>query len=99
MLETYAFLEKQGVAVTFVRPGRDGRLGVADFEKAFRPETRLVSCMAVNNETGVVQPVREIAALARARGIASHSDAVQALGKLPVSVNDLGADYPFVLGS
>ena len=93
ILDTFAWLEKQGVSVTYVKPGRDGRLAVQDFEKALKPETKLVSCMAVNNETGVVQPAREIAALAKARGIASHTDAVQALGKLPVSLADLGADY------
>ncbi len=91
--DTYAFLEKQGVAVSWVRPGRDGRVKAEDFEREMRPETRLVSCMAVNNETGVVQPAREIAALARSRGVACHTDAVQAAGKLPVSADAVGADY------
>jgi len=93
VMDTYAFLEKQGVAVDWILPGRDGRVKVDDFEKALGPGTKLASCMAVNNETGVIQPAAEIAALARSRGIASHVDAVQAAGKLPVSADSFGADY------
>lgn len=79
-------------AVTRVRPGPDGALDPAAVEQAFRPETALVTVMCANNETGVLQPVAEIARRARARGITVHSDAIQAVGKVPVSVRELGVD-------
>ena len=77
-------LAGEGFEVTAVRPGPDGRVSVADIEAALRPDTTLVSVMAANNETGVLQPVAEIGALCAARGIAFHVDAVQAAGKVPV---------------
>ena len=85
-------LEREGVEVSYVEPRRDGICDVADIERALRPETRLVSVMAANNEIGVLQPIAEIAALTRPRGILLHTDAAQAVGKVPIDVGALGID-------
>lgn len=91
--EPLASLEERGVAVTRVPVDADGRVAPVDFQAAFRPETSLASAIWANNETGVVQPVAELAAVARARGARFHVDATQALGKLPVDVRAVGADF------
>jgi cysteine desulfurase len=85
-------LEAEGWALTVVGVDGEGRVSPDDVERALRPDTVLVSVMLVNNETGVVQPVSEIARRARARGVAVHTDAVQGLGKIPVDVGALGVD-------
>ncbi len=92
VLETAAVLEAEGFAVTRVRPGTDGRVDPDAIEAAFRPDTILVALMLVNNETGAIQPVAEVAARCRARGVLVHADCVQALGKVPVDVEALGVD-------
>ena len=85
-------LTSQGCDVTVVPPGRDGIVRIDDLAMALRPTTCLVSVMLANNEIGTIQPVREVAALARERGILSHTDAVQAGGALPLDLRDLGVD-------
>ena len=85
-------LEREGIEVTRVGPRPDGLCDTADVERALRTHTRLVSVMAANNEIGVVQPVARIAELTRPRGIALHTDAAQAVGKVPVDVDELGVD-------
>lgn len=85
-------LEKQGVAVTLVGVGADGRVDPADVGRALRPDTALVSIMAANGEIGTVQPVREIGRLARERGVPFHVDGVHAAGRLPLAVDELGVD-------
>ena len=85
-------LEREGIEVTRVGPRPDGLCDAADVERALRTHTRLVSVMAANNEIGVVQPVARIAELTRPRGIALHTDAAQAVGKVPVDVDELGVD-------
>jgi len=92
VLEVTRDLESRGHSVTYVRPSREGVIAAAETIAALRDDTKVVSIMLVNNETGAVQPVREIAAACLARGIHVHCDAVQAAGKLPVAVNDLGVD-------
>ena len=77
---------------TFVRPTRDGVVRADEVIAAIRPETRLVTVMLANNETGVVQPVAEIGAAVRARGIHFHVDAVQAAGKIAIDVEALHCD-------
>jgi len=86
-------LEAAGWRVTRVAPDRCGRVEAAAVVAALEPDTALVSVMLANNETGVLQPVREIAAAVRPRGIPVHTDAVQALGRVPVVVADLGVDF------
>jgi cysteine desulfurase len=85
-------LEAEGFALTVVGVDGEGRVSPDDVARALRPDTILVSVMHVNNETGVVQPVAEIARLAKARGAVVHTDAVQAFGKIPVDVKALGVD-------
>jgi len=92
VLEVVRDLERDGHSVTYVRPSRDGVVSAAEVVAAIREETKVVSIMLANNETGTVQPVREIASACHARGIHVHCDAVQAAGKLPIAVNELGVD-------
>jgi cysteine desulfurase len=98
VLEGARRLERAGAEVTVV--GVDGQGGVDPraISAALRPQTRLVSLMLAQNEVGTVQPVAEIAAIARARGIPVHTDAAQAVGKIPVDVAALGVDFLTVAG-
>jgi cysteine desulfurase len=82
-----------GVEVTRVAPRRDGSVAAEAFRAAFRPNTRFAALQLVNNELGTIQPVAEVAAAARERGIALLCDAVQAAGKIEVRAGELGADY------
>jgi cysteine desulfurase len=77
---------------TLLPVNRDCLVDPDDLKKAIRPDTVLVSIMAVNNETGTIQPVKELAGICRERGVLFHTDAVQAFGKLPVNVDDWGVD-------
>ena len=79
-------LELEGFEVTRVAPGPDGRVAPQAIEAAIRPDTILVTVMAANNETGVIQPMAEIGAVCAAKGVAFHTDAVQAAGKVPIDV-------------
>lgn len=85
-------LEREGFEITYVAPSREGMIDPAVIEAAFKAGTILVSVMLANNEIGTIQPVREIADRARAIGIVTHTDAVQAFGKIDVSPQDLGVD-------
>lgn len=86
VLEPLKALEAQGFEVTYLPVGAEGRIDPAQLEAALRPDTGLVSIMYSNNETGVVQPVGEIGALCRSRGVLFHTDAVQAAGHIPIDV-------------
>ena len=86
VLETCEALEREGFSVTYLRPDEEGRICLADIERAVRPDTVLVSVMWANNEVGTVNPVAEIGAFLRERGILFHVDAVQAVGHLPIDV-------------
>ncbi|AXF24299.1 IscS subfamily cysteine desulfurase [Burkholderia pyrrocinia] len=92
VLDTCRELERQGFDVTYLDVREDGLLDLDALQQALRADTILVSVMLANNETGVIQPVAEIGALCRARGIVFHCDAVQAAGKIPVDVNVLNVD-------
>jgi cysteine desulfurase len=81
-------LEKRGGTVTFLGVDQDGNLDLAKFEAAIRPETALVSTMWANNETGVLFPVERIAEICRRKGVLFHTDAVQAVGKIPMRLRD-----------
>src|SRR6266702_267540 len=81
-------LEKRGCTVTFLGVDQDGNLDLAKFEAAIRPETALVSTMWANNETGVLFPVEKIAEVCRRKGVLFHTDAVQAVGKIPMRLRD-----------
>lgn len=84
------FLTKHGFELTVLPVNEVGCVRFEDVQKALRPTTILISVMLANNEIGTIQPVSEISRLARARGICVHTDAVQAVGKLPVDVQALG---------
>lgn len=90
--EAFRELERRGHEVTWVAPARSGEVPAAAVLEALRDDTRLVAVMMANNETGVVQPVAEIGAVTRARGIHFHVDAVQAAGKIPIGVDEIGCD-------
>jgi len=92
VLHTARALEKRGVRVTYVRVGPGGVVEPADIERALRPDTVLISVMHVNNELGTIQPLEEIGRIARTHDIYFHTDAVQAVGKVPVDVEKLGVD-------
>ncbi|HWN64772.1 MAG TPA: aminotransferase class V-fold PLP-dependent enzyme [Candidatus Binatus sp.] len=81
-------LTKRGCEVTFVGVDRDGNVDLAELEAVIRPETALVSMMWANNETGVLFPVDQIAEICRAKGVLFHTDAVQAVGKIPIRLRD-----------
>lgn len=92
VLRTAEYLAGRGHALTQIPVGADGRVRVDALARALRPDTRLVSVMLANNETGVLQPLDEISALCRSRGVLLHCDAVCAIGKVPVDVRGLGCD-------
>ena len=85
-------LAKCGREVTFVSVDDEGVVDPEDIRRALRPNTRLISVMMANNETGAIQPVEEIAAIAAGAGVQFHTDAVQAAGKLPLRVEKIGCN-------
>lgn len=88
-----AYLEKQGYQVTYLPVESDGSLDLHLLEQSIRPDTAIVSAMMANNETGVLFPIEEMAAICRSRGVLSHTDAVQVPGKLRLDVRQLGVDF------
>ncbi|WP_426751326.1 cysteine desulfurase family protein [Myxococcus sp. Y35] len=92
LLAAAAQLERDGADVVRVAPGPDGRVREADVLEALTPDTALCSLMWANNETGVLQPARDIARACRQRGVLFHTDAVQAAGKVPLSLREVDAD-------
>ncbi|TCT17773.1 cysteine desulfurase IscS [Bibersteinia trehalosi] len=92
VLDTCRQLEREGFEVTYLEPEADGIIDLAKFEAAIRPDTILVSVMHVNNEIGVIQPIKEIGAICRAKKIIFHVDATQSVGKVPVNVQELNVD-------
>jgi cysteine desulfurase len=85
-------LKQNGFSVTILRPDSEGTIHAAEVADAVRRDTFLASIMMVNNEIGTIQPLKEIGAILKPRGILFHSDAVQAFGKMPLSVQKLGVD-------
>lgn len=92
ILHTAQYLEKQGYAVTYLPVDELGRVDPQAVQAAIRPDTLLISVMAANNEIGTIQPIAQIGAIARAAGIPFHTDAVQAVGHIPVDVRDWQVD-------
>ncbi|KAF1075948.1 cysteine desulfurase NifS [Methanogenium sp. MK-MG] len=89
---TCEWLEKQGFSVTYLPVDRFGMVNPADVEAAITPETILITVMMANNEVGTIQPVAEIGAIAKKHGVLFHTDAVQAVGHIPVDVGELNID-------
>lgn len=92
VLDTCKDLERKGFEVTYLPAQGNGLIDLAELQKAIRPATILVSVMYVNNETGVIQPIKEIAKLAHEKGVLFMTDATQAVGKIEIDVNDLDVD-------
>ena len=92
VIETANYLERRGIKTHFIPVDSTGLIDRTALESAISPQTGLISVMYANNELGTIQPVREVAALANKNGIPFHTDAVQAFGKIDVSVDDLGVD-------
>jgi cysteine desulfurase len=92
VLDSCKVLEKRGHSITYLPVGRDGFVDIDGLQHAITGKTILISVMAANNEIGTLQPVREIGHIAKERGILFHTDATQAVGKIPVNVDELGVD-------
>jgi cysteine desulfurase len=92
VLECCRFLEERGFKVTYLPVDSSGMVDPAAVEKAITGQTILISIMLANNEVGTIEPIREIAKIARKHGIYMHTDAVQAAGHIPVDVDELGVD-------
>lgn len=92
ILHTCQYLEKRGFEITYVDVDENGILKLDELKKAIRPDTILISVMFANNEIGTIQPIAEIGAIAKERGILFHTDAVQAYAHLPIDVNEMNID-------
>jgi cysteine desulfurase len=92
VLSTMQYLEREGFDVTYLGCDHHGVVSVDELRRALRPDTTVVSIMAANNETGEIQPIREMADICREAGVIFHTDAVQAVGKMPIDINNLGID-------
>lgn len=92
ILHTAEFLETKGVDVTYLNVDEFGKISLEELENAIRPETVLISVMFANNEIGTIQPIAEIAEIAKKHGVLFHTDAVQAVGHVPIDVEKLYVD-------
>lgn len=98
VLNSCAFLEKQGIKVTYAEVDRFGMVDPDTIRKAITPKTILISIMHANNEVGTIQPVAEISRIAKEHEIPMHTDAAQSVGKIPMSIQQLGVDFLSVAG-
>ncbi len=98
VLDSCRHLEKEGFRVTYLPVGTDGLIDLEQLRAAITDRTVLVSIMAINNEIGVIQPLKEIGAMCRERGVLFHTDAAQAFGKIPLNVEDMNIDLLSISG-
>jgi cysteine desulfurase len=98
VLHTCEYLEKHGFAVTYLPVDEYGMVRVEDVKNAITDQTILISIMFANNEVGTIQPIKEIGAIAREKGIYLHTDAVQAVGHIPINVNEQNIDLLVLAG-
>ena len=98
VLDTCRHLEQKGFSVTYLPVQKNGLIDLETLKEAFTDETLLVSIMAVNNEIGVIQPLREIGAMCRERNVFFHTDAAQAVGKMSIDVNEMNIDLLSISG-
>jgi cysteine desulfurase len=92
VLDSCRHLQDEGFDVTYLPVQSNGLINIEELEAAMRPDTALVSIMAVNNEIGVIQPLKEIGNLCRSKKIFFHTDGAQAVGKIPMDVNEMNID-------
>ncbi len=98
VLESCRSLEQQGFEVTYLPVGPNGLIDLDQLRNAIKEDTLLVSIMAVNNEIGVIQPIKEIGAICREKGVFFHTDAAQAIGKIDIDINEMNIDLLSVSG-
>ncbi|KAG0253469.1 cysteine desulfurase [Mortierella polycephala] len=98
VLDSCRVLSDEGFDITYLPVGKNGLISMDDLKAAVRPDTALVSIMAVNNEIGVIQPLEEIGALCRSKKIFFHTDAAQAVGKIPIDVTKMNIDLLSISG-
>lgn len=98
VLDSCRHLQDEGFEVTYLPVQNNGLISIEELEKAIRPETALVSIMTVNNEIGVVQPMEEIGRICRKNKVYFHTDAAQAVGKIPIDVNKMNVDLMSISG-
>ncbi len=92
VIETCRFLERRGFRVTYLPVDNEGQVNPTDVKNTITDKTCLISIMHANNEIGTIQPIKELAAIAREEGVYIHTDAVQAVGQIPIKVDELGVD-------
>lgn len=92
ILHTCEYLEKRGFEVTYLKVDKDGLVDLEELKSAIRPDTILISVMFANNEIGTIEPIKEIGAIAKERGVLFHTDAVQAFGQVPINVDEMNID-------
>jgi len=98
VLDTCRHLEREGMNITYLPVQKNGLIDLAELEKAITDKTVIISVMAVNNEIGVIQPLKEIGALCRKYGVFFHTDAAQAFGKIPLDVEAMNIDLMSISG-
>lgn len=98
VLDSCRALEGEGFKITFMPVNTNGLIDLEALEREITPETSLVSIMAVNNEIGVVQPLADIGKLCRSKKVFFHTDAAQAVGKIPINVNEMNIDLMSISG-
>jgi cysteine desulfurase len=98
VIDTCKYLEFRGYRVTYLTVKSDGLIDLSELKMALKEETILVSVMLANNETGVLQPIKEVAALTHSAGAIFMTDATQAIGKIPVNIDELGIDLMCISG-
>lgn len=98
VLDSCRQLEEEGFRITYLPVQKNGIVDLAAFEAALTPDTILATVMMVNNEIGVIQPIQELGAICRAKGVFFHTDAAQAVGKIPLNVNSMNIDLLSVSG-
>lgn len=90
---TIAYAKTHGMEATYLRTDENGRISLSELEEAIREDTALITILTASNESGSIQPIKEIVEIAKKHAIPVHSDGAQAIGKIPVDVQDLGVDY------
>ena len=98
VLDSCRHLEQEGFEVTYLAVGKGGLIDLEDLKAAITGNTAIVSVMAVNNEIGVIQPIREIGAICREKKVFFHTDAAQAVGKIPLDVDEMNIDLMSISG-
>lgn len=98
VLDSCRHLQDEGFEVTYLGVDNSGLISLEELESAIRPDTALVSIMTVNNEIGVIQPMKEIGQLCRSKKVYFHTDGAQAVGKIPINVNDWNVDLMSISG-